>query len=222
MPGRNDEMSYFTLEDDRTRAVWEAYRQQWLRHREALVAACERIGHPRVVEGFHGEILAVARREDGTLHPAFSPRKQARNGGYLRHARGKTSEEKAAVEELKAINEELTRLRPNPRPIAKVEGFLCSVDYKTASGGEGWSAIGDGLHPVQPLWLGMDQPIVLYAADAAVAIERTLKREGAVSTQPTSWEVPEGYRRLSKARYDLMVASYKVAKEEAKADGEEG
>lgn len=219
---KNEERAYFKVVGERPLAVWEDYRRRWLAHREALAAAADELGHPRIVEGFDGGIVAVARRDDGSLHPAFNPSKQARNGGHLRRQKGKTTEEKEAVQKLKEVNERLAALKPDPGSVAKAEGFLHHLSYTSEEGGSGWTTIGGHHYEwAQPLWAGMSQPIVLYVPDAAAAIERLKARPDVQSVDPESWAVPDGYERISKARYDLMVAQHQVELEE-RGDGQEG
>lgn len=208
------EQAYYRLTSERTQAVWEAFRQRWLAHREALSKACDQLGHPRVVLGLDGEIIAAAKRDDGTLHSAFNPNSQWRNGGYGRVKRGKTVAAKEAAAQLDEINAQLKALYPRAEPIAQEEGFISHLEYTTKDGGQGWTVIGNHFHRAQPLWMDVDQPIILLTSDPVKAIARLKERADVLTVTPDSWEVPEGYERISKARYDLMVAQYKVEREE--------
>lgn len=118
---------------------------------------------------------------------------------------------------------DISDLASLPKPPSKYDvfgpGFLYSVNYE-GPGRSGSSSVG-GFY---------EGPIIGWAGDIFFACLPNARKasEDHVKAHPEDkiingaleWVLPEGLREISEARVDLIVAQYKVQKEEAQANKE--
>jgi hypothetical protein len=214
-------------------ADWRKYREKLVAYRGALRDFAAEIGAEKVFTGFAGGICGATFKDDTGLphtRPEFS--KQTNKRGY--HpvlSRGRSEEQKAAIKEFNERNEAISALRPDPKKVAVKHGFILSFSYKTERG-EGHYNIGDPFNPVQAAWFDPDGVIMVYAPDAneAIKTQREDNKRAAerwpdtyspiTEMTPEYWCVPDGYERITEAKWNAMLWAYKDKMEQEGKDDE--
>lgn len=212
-------------------AQWEEYRKQVFAYRDAMKVLSDDIGAKKVVTGFGGGIVgAIFKEVDGKelIHPSFSHQTK-KNGSHPIMSRGRSEAQKLAIKELDVKNKALAELKPSPERIAEAHGFVFNIKYTTETG-RGSHCIGSYFQPVQVAWYDPEGPILVFAPDVQISIDKfraghaeDVKRwpqynSPLTSIDPETWATPEGYERISEAKWNLMKSTFEVAKEEAKAN----
>lgn len=224
---REYKMGYFVPAAPEKVAEWNEYRDKVFAYREAVNALQKEIGAEGVWLGIAGGISGA--KFDGEAHPAFSTRVN-KNGAHIALSRGRSESQKQAIAEFNRRNAEVAALKPNPEELAQSHGFAFNMGYEMEDGGKGWRAIGPWVHPVQAAWFDPKGVIMVYAPDAKAAAESFRESHArSVESHPDfskpltrldheDWKTPDGYERISEAKWNLMKSTYEVEKEEANAN----
>lgn len=201
-----NEFSIFQPWSDRAVDLWKRYRDDYYRHRGALISAIEIIGADEKISlNMAGSrIVGVTFRSSGKIHPAFSSTTN-KMGVHTRKQKGRSSAEKAAILEMGEINSVLEGMFPDAEKIAQSEGFISTIRYaEDFESINGWRTIGGAFIFCQPKWYSEESTVFLYAADASIAIEYHRKRNE--NTKPATWEAPAGYSRVSLEEWNYLSA----------------
>lgn len=205
-------------------AAWEDYRNRFYAHHDAARALVSEIGGRRFKLGFGGSVVAV--EFEGEPHLAFSGKPKT-DGSRIVLSRGRSTAQKEAIAWMEERNKQLRDLVPAAHKVAQEHGFLLHLGYEydstiagETSRAKGNSALGNPFNPVQGLWAGRDAQVIVYAADVQGEIDRMRNDpyytgKNLVLT-PESFETPEGYERITEARYNFITAEYELKKETEK------
>lgn len=208
---------YLPVAEDKV-SDWVEYRKQVIAHREAVRALMNEIGAEKAHTGFAGSIAGVMFKDENNAHPAFS-KQTNRRGCHPVLSRGRSDEQRAAIKEFSAKNEALAASKPIPERIASKHGFVTHYEYETEKG-SGSGRIGNPFAPIQAAWFDPDGVILVYAPDANACIQEfkethadNVKRYPnscypLVSVTPEYWGTPDGYERITEARWNAMKWKY--------------
>lgn len=205
---------YYVPVGEQQKADWDAFRKDYIAHFEKARELSKEIGAQTFRIGFGGSLVAVSFKKD-VHHAAFS--KPRRDGTSVILSRGRSEAQKAAIAWMDERNEELRKAFPRPFPVAEKHGFISQIEY-THKGGTGSQSTARFFEAVEPTWFNFDSVIVLVTGDVQGQID-TLKSseyyEDIVVT-PDRFEAPEGYERITAAKYNFLKAEYELQKEERK------
>lgn len=152
------------------------------------------------------------------MHLAFS-KQTNRHGAHPVLSRGRSEEQKAAIKEFEARNNAVAAMMPDPETVAVSHGFITNYEYKTTKG-DGFTRIGNPFNPVQSAWFDPEGVILVYAPDANKSIQGFKDRHAKdverhpdfcyplVSVTPDYWATPDGYERITEARWNAMKWKY--------------
>lgn len=210
-------------------AEWNDYRNKVFAYRDAMRALGDEIGAANVWTGFGGAIVGAVFKfgEDGKeiIHASFSNQTK-KNGCHPILSRGRSESQKQAIKEFDVKNKALAAMKPHPEKIAEAHGFIFGIRYTTETG-HGSASIGSPFQPVQAAWYDPNGPVLVFAPDVQVSIDKfRASHEASVkqypeyerpltSIEPEVWATPEGYERISESKWNLMKSTFEVAKEEA-------
>lgn len=220
--------AYYIPTGEKQKADWDAYRKAWGDYATAANVLAGKIGATKYSLGFAGGLVAAvfepkSLTADAVIHPAFSARSN-KYGAHTLMSRGRSQAQKDAIAEMEAENEKLRALRPDANEVGEAHGFIWQVAFKPADGSEfpyGQRAVNSRFNLVDPVFFGVDSEIIIIAGDAQARIDELMaeKHEKPLVFEPSKFDTPEGYTRITKARYEFMKAEYKLKKEEEKANG---
>lgn len=196
-------------------ADWIQYRQAYAAHFHAAAELAKTQGAIRFSTGFDGSLHFIAPAEGVTLPPFWA----CRRGDDFFYLKDKAPAKKwaDALGQIHEGNRKLRALFPDAEAIARAHGFITNVSYQSESG-TGSLGIGNVLTRIQPCWTRNCKAAILYAPDGADGIRYAREKMGAITTTPESWSIPEGYREISRAKWDYMLAKSKL---DAELTGEE-
>lgn len=105
--------------------------------------------------------------------------------------------------------------RPTMREVQAITGIPTNLSYEYSEDHYGSRGVGNVFFEFQLLWLSTDLFVIL-APDFNAELEKEKKdHPGAKLTPGEPWVMPEGLERITKARWDLMLAQHRVNEEEA-------
>lgn len=212
---------YLPVAEDKV-AEWEDYRNQFLAWRESVRALADEIGAEKIRTGFAGSITGVIFKDESQTHLAFS-KQTDKHGCHPVLSRGRSDEQKAAIKEFSAKNAAVSSAKPIPEKLAAKHGFITHFEYETDGengGTSGHVSIGNPFSPIQAAWFDHEGVIMVYAPDANAEIQSFKDRHAEnvnrypkschplVSITPESWETPDGYERITEAKWNAMKWMY--------------
>ena len=194
---------YVAVEGEPFLSACEAWRERWKAAYKAFFDFGKSLGSKGVCVGFDGKLYGLAPVSPLPTGWKLSGRQQK----YMAPRADKSgAEARASVDALPAC--------PSHSELADLVGCPTTISYSTPTG-SGSFCIGTMPIPVQLLW-DDGTPLVLVIPDAEKAIADLLARapEAAI-THGAGWQMPDGLRRISEAKWGLMKAQAAVARERA-------